>query len=131
MFPTATDLARIPIGTIAALGMSTARAEAIGALARAVADGAALLEPSADLESAITRLTALPGWGPWTAHYVALRALREPDAFPAGDLHLRRLLAAGRRPLTPSAASARAESWRPFRGYAAIHLWTCEPGGIS
>ncbi len=129
LFPTAAELTRIPVAAIAAIGMPIARAEAIAALARAVAAGEPLLEPSADLERAVARLTALPGWGPWTAHYVALRALREPDAFPAGDLHLRRMLAAGARPLAPAAARARAESWRPFRGYAAIYLWTSEPGG--
>jgi len=69
-------------------------------------------------------MTALPGIGPWTAHYVALRGLLEPDAFPAGDLGLRKALAPrGAAPLAEGALLARAERWRPWRGYAAIHLW--------
>jgi AraC family transcriptional regulator of adaptative response / DNA-3-methyladenine glycosylase II len=64
------------------------------------------------------RLTALPGVGPWTADYLALR-LGEPDAFPAGDLGLRRALATDEKTLR-----ARAEAWRPFRAYAALHLWS-------
>jgi DNA-3-methyladenine glycosylase II len=111
--------------------MPVARGETIRGLAAAAARDASFLEPVADLEAAVARLTALPGCGPWTAHYVALRGLREPDAFPAGDLHLRRMLARGGDPLTPAATLARADGWRPFRGYAALRLWTPSTGGSS
>jgi AraC family transcriptional regulator of adaptative response / DNA-3-methyladenine glycosylase II len=77
-----------------------------------------------DLEDAIERLRAIRGVGEWTAQYIALRQLREPDAFPAADIGLMRALAdaAGRR---PSAAQLleRAQVWRPWRAYAAQHLW--------
>ena len=131
LFPSASDLARANAGAIAAIGMPVARGEAIRGFAAAVADDASFLAPATDLDAAVARLTALPGCGPWTAHYVALRGLREPDAFPAGDLHLRRLLAGGGAPISPAAALARAESWRPFRGYAALRLWTPVTGGSS
>jgi 3-methyladenine DNA glycosylase/8-oxoguanine DNA glycosylase len=78
-------------------------------------------------------LQRLPGIGAWTAEYIALRALRQPDAFPAGDLGLRRAFARRFRPargaIRPSAEATlerAAESWRPWRAYAAIHLWTWE-----
>jgi AraC family transcriptional regulator of adaptative response / DNA-3-methyladenine glycosylase II len=66
---------------------------------------------------------ALPGFGPWTAQYVALRALGEPDAFPVGDLVLRRIASPNGAPLTPRILEERAERWRPWRGYATLHLW--------
>ena len=71
----------------------------------------------------MARWTALPGIGPWTAHYIALRALGHPDAFPAGDLVLQKTLPEDGGRLTEKALRARAEAWRPWRGYAAIHLW--------
>jgi 3-methyladenine DNA glycosylase/8-oxoguanine DNA glycosylase len=70
-------------------------------------------------------MCAIEGIGPWTAHYVALRGLGEPDAFPASDLGLRKALAApGEKPLSEAELLRRAERWRPWRGYAAIHLWS-------
>ena len=77
---------------------------------------------------AIAALKALPGVGEWTAQYIAMRELREPDAFPAADIGLMRALAdeSGRRP-TPAELLARAEAWRPWRAYAALHLWSSEP----
>ena len=71
-------------------------------------------------------LCALPGVGRWTAGYVELRGLSEPDAFPFGDLLLRRLASTGSKPLTALALEERAECWRPFRGYAVFHLWASE-----
>jgi 3-methyladenine DNA glycosylase/8-oxoguanine DNA glycosylase len=68
-------------------------------------------------------LVALSGVGRWTAEYVVLRALNEPDAFPAGDLILRRVAGGTDAALTETALEARAETWRPWRGYAAVHLW--------
>jgi 3-methyladenine DNA glycosylase/8-oxoguanine DNA glycosylase len=81
------------------------------------------------LEETVERLCALPGIGRWTADYIAMRALGEPDAFPAGDLGLRRALSDDHavRP-TERALRDRAEKWRPWRAYAAMYLWTSPPG---
>jgi AraC family transcriptional regulator of adaptative response / DNA-3-methyladenine glycosylase II len=103
------------------LGLTGARVDALRALGRAVTDRA--LDLSAPSEEVTAALATLPGFGAWTAQYVALRALAEPDAFPAGDLVLRRVAGGGDAPLTPRALEARAAAWRPWRGYAAVHLW--------
>src|SRR5204862_5911296 len=122
-FPTPERLATAPI---AALGMPRARAATLSALAASAAGDPRLFERARDLEAAIARLRALPGIGEWTAHYVAMRALREPDAFPASDIGLLRAMATdGVRP-TPEALAKRAERWRPWRAYAAQHLWTSD-----
>ncbi len=107
------------------LGMPAARAEALSSLAAAAAADRSLFSPSQTLEDAITRLRSLRGIGEWTAQYIAMRALREPDAFPAADIGLMRALAqpGGVRP-NAVAVLARAEAWRPWRAYAAQHLWT-------
>ena len=112
---------------IAALGMPRARGAALEALARTVAADPAIFTPRADLESAIAALSALPGVGEWTAQYIALRELREPDAFPHADVGLLRAMAApdGGRP-TPEALLARSQGWRPWRAYAAQHLWAAD-----
>jgi AraC family transcriptional regulator of adaptative response / DNA-3-methyladenine glycosylase II len=124
LFPTPERLAGQDIAT---LGMPAARGAAIAALARTAADDPGLFAPRADLESAIAALCALQGVGEWTAQYIALRALREPDAFPAADIGLQRALATmdGRRP-TAAELLARAEAWRPWRAYAAQHLWAAD-----
>jgi AraC family transcriptional regulator, regulatory protein of adaptative response / DNA-3-methyladenine glycosylase II len=101
---------------VQAVGIPEARAETIRRLARAVAAGSLVLGPSAPFDETRTRLLAVPGIGPWTVEYVAMRALRDPDAFPDGDLGLRRA----------GATWERAERWRPWRAYAALHLWTAE-----
>lgn len=108
---------------LSALGLTTARAATLAALARSVADGALRLAPGTPHDEARAALLALRGVGPWTAEYVCLRALGDPDAFPASDLGLRQALAQG-GPL-PSAAEVerRAEAWRPWRGYAVLALW--------
>ncbi len=103
------------------LGLTGARVRALRALARAVAEGA--VDFGAPVEDVTAALAALPGVGAWTAQYVALRALGEPDAFPAADVVLRRVAAAGGAPLTVRALESRAEAWRPWRGYAVAHLW--------
>jgi AraC family transcriptional regulator of adaptative response / DNA-3-methyladenine glycosylase II len=113
------DLAR-------ALGIPRARAGAISSLAAAAVANPALFEPSQSLEDAVARLTALPGIGEWTAQYIAMRALREPDAFPASDIGLMRALATSDRRPTPSEVLARATAWRPWRAYAALYLWTAD-----
>ncbi len=122
--PEAPALAR---ADLAELGVPRARAEALRALARAVAEGGLDLDGGLAPETALRRLEALPGIGPWTAQYVALRALGVPDAFPASDLGLRRALGGAGGPLAARDLERRAEAWRPWRGYAAVLLWTA-PG---
>ncbi len=124
LMPIAATLADCNTGDIATLGMPGARADAVLALARAVASGALDLAPGGDPTQLVRALTALPGIGDWTAHYIAMRALRWPDAFPANDLVLRR--AAGN--LSAAKLRDRAEAWRPWRAYAAMHLWRSDAG---
>jgi AraC family transcriptional regulator of adaptative response / DNA-3-methyladenine glycosylase II len=122
---------RLADANLATLGMPRARAATLAALAAAAADPR-LFEREHDLDGAITRLRALPGIGEWTAQYIAMRALREPDAFPAADIGLLRAMADadGTRP-TPAALASRAEAWRPWRAYAAQHLWTADVGAFA
>jgi AraC family transcriptional regulator of adaptative response / DNA-3-methyladenine glycosylase II len=140
-FPTAERLAAADLSR---LGLTRARAATLTALARAVAAGELRLEGLGDLDEAVRALTAVPGIGEWTAHYIAMRALGEPDAFPAGDLGLLRAMEPGRegpergrtnaRPGREAATVAgrkrelakRSESWRPWRAYAVMALWTNE-----
>jgi AraC family transcriptional regulator of adaptative response / DNA-3-methyladenine glycosylase II len=104
--------------------MPQARARALIGACAALADGDVDLAPGADPDAAEAALLALPGIGPWTASYVRMRALRDPDAFPAADLGLRRALERLGADGAPRAAAARAEAWRPLRAYAAQHLWS-------
>jgi len=110
------------------LGLTARRREAVRAVARAVCDGQVRLEPHADVETTLVRLQGLPGWGAWTARYVALRALGEPDAFPSSDLGLRRALAPAGRPASARDVEAWSQPWRPWRAYAAVALWTSQKG---
>ena len=128
-FPTP---ARMAAADLRSLGMPGARAAALGSLAAAAATDRTLFSPSQTLEAAVARLRALRGIGEWTAQYVAMRALREPDAFPAADIGLMRALAPepGSRP-DAAAVLARAEAWRPWRAYAAQHLWTAGAGAAA
>lgn len=126
-FPSAATLASVGTPALRALGLNEGRASTIGVVARAVVDGLRL-DPGVDREHVRDALLALPGIGPWTADYVALRALGDPDVFPAGDLVLRRAMAelpggAG-EPVDVRSAAARAAVWSPWRGYAAQHLWS-------
>jgi AraC family transcriptional regulator of adaptative response / DNA-3-methyladenine glycosylase II len=121
LFPEAAALAE---ADVAAVGLPGARAAAIRALARAVADGRLALDGGLSLEEGVARLCEIPGIGAWTAHYVAMRACGETDAFPAGDLVLRRAFGNGRGAAPERALLAASEAWRPFRAYAALHLWT-------
>ncbi len=118
-FPTAEEL----LCAAPPPGLSPRRWQTLAGLARAIGDGAIELSPHTDLETFVQALTRLPGIGPWTAQYIAMRALGEPDAFPAGDLGLCQALERnGTRP-TQRQILARAESWRPWRAYAATYLW--------
>jgi AraC family transcriptional regulator of adaptative response / DNA-3-methyladenine glycosylase II len=120
LFPTAARLAEADLD---GLGITGARVRSVRALANAVADGGLTLNRDADRAAARTALLALPGIGPWTADYLALRALGDPDAFPVGDLVLRQSAARLSLPATEKGLAAHAERWRPWRGYAAVHLW--------
>ncbi len=116
--------AALAAADVASLGMPRSRGNAVSEFARAVLANPGLLLPTGDLERSIAQLKALKGFGDWTAHYIALRALHEPDAFPASDVALLRALPEtdGRR-LLPKELLAIAERWRPWRAYAAQHLW--------
>jgi AraC family transcriptional regulator of adaptative response / DNA-3-methyladenine glycosylase II len=118
---------KVRAAAVAKLGMPAARRACLLALARASREDANLFRPFGTVEEAIERLRAIRGVGEWTAQYIALRALREPDAFPASDLGLLRgaALDAGRRP-KPADLLKRAEPWRPWRAYAAQHLWVAD-----
>ncbi len=100
--------------------MPGARIRALQGFAEAVATGAIVLDRTAGLDEVVRALCDLPGIGPWTAHYVAMRACAERDAFPASDLALRQALGAD-----PEAA---AEAWRPWRAYGALHIWSAHTG---
>ncbi|HEY6379907.1 MAG TPA: AlkA N-terminal domain-containing protein [Candidatus Dormibacteraeota bacterium] len=114
---------------LSGLGMPEARALAIRSFARAVADGDVRLDRSIGLEELVSRITAIPGLGPWTAHYIALR-LGERDAFPAADLGLQRAL--GRQVAPSTTALTRfSERWRPWRAWAAAHLWMAASSGAA
>ncbi len=100
--------------------MTGARARTLHRLAKAVAEGRLVLDRGIDPATMMATLRALAGIGPWTAEYIAMRALHWPDAFPAGDLGLRKALGGA----SEVAAARIAEPWRPWRAYAAAHLWT-------
>jgi AraC family transcriptional regulator, regulatory protein of adaptative response / DNA-3-methyladenine glycosylase II len=128
LFPSPDALAQ---ADVAAIGLPKARAHAVRALARAVADHTLRLDAARGLDDAIARLCRVPGIGEWTAHYIALRAFGEPDAFPASDLGLRKALAGEKPPLSPAEVAGLAEAWRPWRAYAAMALWnhlSCKEG---
>ncbi|MGA8223839.1 MAG: AlkA N-terminal domain-containing protein [Candidatus Acidiferrales bacterium] len=122
LFPTPEVLAD---AGLARIGLPAARAATIQALARAVCDGELSFEGIVDTEEFLKRLEEIPGIGAWTAQYVAMRALGEPDAFPSGDLGLLRALSLA----NPRILEERAEAWRPWRAYAAVYLWTNHPNG--
>lgn len=120
---------RLRDADVASIGMPRARGAAISALAAAALADPGLFDPGRNLAGAVQRLRAIPGIGEWTAQYIAMRALHSTDAFPAGDVGLQRALAVnGDRP-TASQLLSRAESWRPWRAYAALHLWSSDGAG--
>lgn len=118
------DAERVSGTDLASMRMPGARKRAIASLAAAAIAEPDLFRPRSAVDETVATLQALPGIGPWTAQYIALRAAREPDAFPAGDAGLLRAMEVdGARP-TPKQLEARAERWRPWRAYAAQYLWT-------
>ncbi|HYU48204.1 MAG TPA: AlkA N-terminal domain-containing protein [Terriglobales bacterium] len=122
LFPTPEILVN---AELARIGMPRARAETIRALARAVCEGQISFEGVVDLDAFLARLCEIPGIGSWTAQYVAMRALGEPDAFPSGDLGLLRNSGLG----SSRELERRAEAWRPWRAYAAMYLWNVAGSG--
>ena len=111
------------------LPMPRSRARALVGLADALASGAVSLHPGADREEAAARLTALPGIGPWTAGYIRMRALSDPDAFPPADAGVLRALRTLGHVVAPGSDTGAAQAWRPWRSYAVHHLWaTLEAG---
>jgi AraC family transcriptional regulator, regulatory protein of adaptative response / DNA-3-methyladenine glycosylase II len=116
--PNAQRMAEVQENDIGALGVVGARARCLVALARAVTERRVVLSFAANVEEQIEKLIECPGIGPWTAQYIAMRALRWPDAFPSGDLMLLKAAKANKKEL-----QARAEAWRPWRAYAAHYLW--------
>ncbi len=119
LFPPASRVAAAAPSDIAALGIIATRARAIVALAREVDSGALRLAPSAPVEETLAALEKLPGVGPWTAQYIAMRALAWPDAFPHPDVAVLKAM----KETDARRASARADAWRPWRAYAVLHLW--------
>jgi AraC family transcriptional regulator, regulatory protein of adaptative response / DNA-3-methyladenine glycosylase II len=119
-FPDAATLAE---ADLTGIGLTGARAATIRAVAQALVAGAVDFRAERTLDDIVARWSALPGIGPWTAQYIALRALGHPDAFPAEDLVLQKHLPGDGTRLGAKALRERAEAWRPWRGYGVIHLW--------
>lgn len=117
--PTADRLAAVTTAALTGLGIPNARADSLRNLARVIADREIDLDSAIDPTVVVERLMDLPGIGPWTAQYIAMRALNWPDAFPAGDLGLIKATKAR----SPKALEQMSERWRPWRAYAAMHLW--------
>ncbi|MFZ0870509.1 MAG: AlkA N-terminal domain-containing protein [Rhodanobacter sp.] len=120
LFPTAQALAQADLREI---GLTTARAATVRGVAQALLDGRVDFRAEQTLDEFVSRWIALPGIGEWTAHYMAMRALSDPDAFPAADLILRREATIDAVPLSTKALMVRADAWRPWRAYAVMHLW--------
>ena len=117
--PTPRRLAALQLEEVASRGIIQTRARSIIALAKEIASGRLRLEAGANPEDTIAQLVTLPGIGAWTAHYIAMRALRWPDAFPKEDVALRNNLGG----VTAAHAEALSQSWRPWRSYATLYLW--------
>jgi AraC family transcriptional regulator of adaptative response / DNA-3-methyladenine glycosylase II len=125
VFPTPRQLAE---ADLTAIGLPKTRRMALSSLAAAVVADPLIFGPRRSLEEAVDQLRSLAGIGEWTAQYIAMRELREPDAFPSADIGLMRAMSDGNgvRP-SPAELLAHAERWRPWRAYAALHLWASEP----
>lgn len=117
--PAAETVAEASLQSLIDLGLPARRAQTIQQVAQAVSQGQLRLDPSAAAQETMDALQAIPGIGPWTVQYLAMRVLGQPDAWPASDLGL--MKAAGCS--TPKALEQQAEVWRPWRSYAAMHLW--------
>jgi AraC family transcriptional regulator of adaptative response / DNA-3-methyladenine glycosylase II len=120
LFPQPETLVDADLTTI---GLPRARAQTLNTIARALCDGTVSFRPEQALDQFVASWTALAGIGDWTAHYMAMRARSDPDAFPAGDLVLRKAVAPEGAAVTTKELIAMAERWRPWRAYAVFHLW--------
>jgi AraC family transcriptional regulator of adaptative response / DNA-3-methyladenine glycosylase II len=127
LFPTAAVLALASPDALGTLGIVKQRQRAILALAQAVVDGQLQLNAGADVVATVDALTALPGIGDWTAQYIAMRALRWPDAFPAGDVALHKALGVREQKHPAREAEAQSQFWRPWRSYAVLRAWSTLP----
>jgi len=127
LFPTPAALALADSDTLGGLGIVRQRQAAIVALAREVLAGRLGLQPGDAPEPAMAALRALPGIGDWTAQYIALRALRWSDAFPAGDVALQKALGVRGTARPALAATQASEAWRPWRSYAVLRAWHGRP----
>jgi AraC family transcriptional regulator of adaptative response / DNA-3-methyladenine glycosylase II len=123
LFPLPHVLAQANSEDLGQLGIVRQRQRAIQALAQAVSVGALRLHPGVDIPATLAALQALPGIGPWTAHYIAMRALRWPDAFPAGDVALQKALGVRDAHNPAQAAEAASLRWQPWRSYAVVRAW--------
>ena len=122
--PTAAALAAAELTDLTTLGLTRARAQTLLDLAAAAVRGELAFQPADRVEGVANSLRRIRGIGEWTAQYIAMRALRFPDAFPAGDLGLRKAVApAGGKPVSEAELLARSRPWQPWRAYAALHLW--------
>ena len=121
--PTPSRVAGLCVDDVASLGILPSRARSIITLADEVASGRLTLDAGSDPEFTMKQLVALPGIGKWTAHYIAMRALRWPDAFPKEDIVLRNRLGG----VTAARAEELSQAWRPWRSYATLHLWHLAP----
>ncbi|MBK7548683.1 MAG: helix-turn-helix domain-containing protein [Rhodoferax sp.] len=127
LFPTPAVLAAASGDALGSLGIVKQRQAAIVAIAQAVADKRLQLHAGADVPATIAILKDLPGIGDWTAQYIAMRALRWPDAFPAGDVALHKALGVQETKNPARAAEAASQAWRPWRSYAVIRAWNTLP----
>jgi AraC family transcriptional regulator of adaptative response / DNA-3-methyladenine glycosylase II len=125
LFPTPEALGEVR------LAMPATRKRTLAALIEALCSERLSLDPGCDREEAISALSTLPGFGPWTIQVIAMRALGDPDAFPVADLGVRRAAEALGLPSAPAALTARAERWRPWRAYAVQYLWSATPHPIN
>jgi AraC family transcriptional regulator of adaptative response / DNA-3-methyladenine glycosylase II len=123
-FPSAERLATMPASELGALGIVRQRQKAIGTLAQAVVDGRIALHASVDIAPTMAALQALPGIGAWTANYIAMRALRWPDAFVAGDVALQKALGVRDAKHPAQAAEQASQAWKPWRSYAVVRAWS-------
>ena len=124
LFPTPAVLAQAGGDGLGELGIVRQRQAAIVALARGVAEQGLVLNGSADVPATITALKALPGIGDWTAQYIAMRALRWPDAFPAGDVALHKAMGVQEARFPAREAEAASQAWKPWRSYAVVRAWS-------
>jgi AraC family transcriptional regulator of adaptative response / DNA-3-methyladenine glycosylase II len=131
LFPAPAVLAQASGDALGALGIVRQRQAAIVALARAVADKRLQLHGSADVQATLEALKAMPGIGDWTAQYIAMRALRWPDAFPAGDVALHKALGLQDSKAPVREALAAAQAWKPWRSYAVIRAWASLPAPVK